>query len=75
MHPVLILIAAKALGIGAYSAWKKGRAKRLLRAGRRERAPRDVTGAGTDPGKDAGKVPDIAPADLSRNSGPRRVSY
>ena len=24
MHPVLILIAAKALGIGAYSAWKKG---------------------------------------------------
>ena len=40
MHPVLILIAAKALGIGAYSAWKKGRAKRLLRAGRRERAPR-----------------------------------
>ena len=43
MHPVLILIAAKALGIGAYSAWKKGRAKRLLRAGRRERAPRDVT--------------------------------
>ena len=42
MHPVLILIAAKALGIGAYSAWKKGRAKRLLRAGRRKlksRAP------------------------------------
>ena len=80
MHPVLILIAAKALGIGAYSAWKKARAKRLLRAGRRERAPRDVTaeaevtGAGTDTGKGAGQVPDMAPADLSRNSGPRRVS-
>ena len=72
MHPVLILIAAKALGIGAYSAWKKGRAKRLLRAGRRERAPRDVTAEAEVTG--AGKVPDMAPADLSRNSGPRRVS-
>ena len=39
MHPVLILIAAKALGIGAYSAWKKGRGEQPLRAGPQGRAP------------------------------------
>lgn len=81
MHPVLILIAAKALGIGAYSAWKKGRAKRLLRATCRGRSPRDVTaeaevtGTGTDTGEDAGKVSDRTPSDRSRSSGPRRVSF
>lgn len=43
MHPVLIMLAAKALELGVFDAWRKGKNKRLLRARRRTHAPRDVT--------------------------------
>lgn len=43
MHPVLIMLAAKALELGMFDAWRKGKHKRLLRARRKKQAPRDVT--------------------------------
>lgn len=43
MHPVLIMLAAKALELGVFDAWRKGKNKRLLRARRRTHTPRDVT--------------------------------